>query len=128
MKSNWKLHKRYEQPISCRRGQGICTIRFSTDGSYLGVTLTEPFSAKAFFQLRNAKDMKVLKIAELPFYEGYCNHYILSLPQNEFLVYKYSEPLIFLFDSHGKRKQIIQYNKGICTMAFIDHCFVVQTK
>ena len=128
MKSTWKLHKRYEQPISCRRGQGICTIRFSTDGNHLGVTLIEPFRAKAFFQLRNSDDMKILKITELPFYEGYCNHYILSLPQNEFLVYKYSEQLIFWFDSHGQRKQIIQYNKGICTMALIDHCFAIQTK
>ncbi|CAF1595675.1 unnamed protein product [Didymodactylos carnosus] len=127
MKSNWKLHKQYKRPISCKQGQGICTIRFSSDGSYFGVTLTEPPTAKAFFQLRGSEDMKILKIMELPFYEGYCNHYILSLPSNEFLVYKYSEKLMFLLNSSGQCKQTIQYAKGICTMALINSCFVIQT-
>ncbi|CAF1042207.1 unnamed protein product [Rotaria magnacalcarata] len=127
MESNWKLKKTYQQPISCQEGQGICTIRFSSDGNYLGVTLTEPFTEKAFFQLRNSKDMKILTKVELPFYEGYCNHYILSLPNNEFLVYKYSEKLMFLIDSNGQRKKAIQYTKGVCTMAIINNCFVIRT-
>ncbi|CAM4854522.1 unnamed protein product [Rotaria socialis] len=127
MESNWKLKKTYQQPISCKEGQGICTVRFSSDGNYLGVTLTEPFTGKAFFQLRNSKDMKILTKVELPLYEGYCNHYILSLPNNEFLVYKYSEKLMFLIDSNGQRKKAIQYTKGVCTMAIINNCFVIRT-
>ena len=128
MKSNWQLHKRYEQPLSCKRGQGICTIRFSTDGNYLGVTLIEPSLAKAFFQLRTAEDMKILKVVERLFYEGHCNHYILPLPHNEFLVYKYSEKVMFLIDSRGKCKQPIQYEHGVCTMALVDNCLAIQSK
>jgi hypothetical protein len=103
------------QNPTCKRGQGICSIRFSNNGTYLGVTLPEPCLAKAYFQLRNWQDMKMLKVAEFPFYEGYCNHYILILPSDEFLVYKYSEKEIFLFDSNGQHKQMIRYAKGICS-------------
>lgn len=130
MTMNWKLIKRYEEPISRERGQVICSIRFSSSGKYLGITLTEPRIEKAYFQLRNWKNMEVLRTVEQPFYEGYCNHYILALPNDEFLVHKYSEKEIFFYDSNGQRKQIIQYTKRICSIALLmndENCLVVQT-
>jgi hypothetical protein len=130
MEMNWKLIRRYEEPISRNQYQGICSLRFSSSGMYLGVTLTEPFIQKAYFQLRNWQDMNVLQIVEQPFYEGYCNHYILSLPNDEFLVHKYSEKELFFFNSNGQRKQMIQYPKRIRSTALLmndKNCFVIQT-
>ena len=34
---------------------------------------------------------------------------------------------MFLIDSSGRRKEIIRYKEGVCTMAIIDRCFVIQT-
>lgn len=130
MKLQWKVIKFYKQPESCKKGQGICTIKFSSNGMHLGVTLTEPRIGKAYFQLRNWQDMKVLKVVELPFYEGFCNHYILALPSEKFLIHKYSEKEMFLFDSNGQQKQIIRYAKGICSVALLTNdknCLAVQT-
>jgi hypothetical protein len=130
MKMNWKLIQCYKQPMSRKEGQGICSIRFSSSGIYLGVTLTEPRIGKAYFQIRNWQDMKVLQTVELPFYEGFCNHYILAVPNDEFLVHKYSEREMFLFDSNGKCKQTIQYGKRICSKALLlndKKCLAVQT-
>ncbi|CAF1396758.1 unnamed protein product [Adineta steineri] len=130
MNMNWKSIRRYESPISREEDQGISSIRFSSSGMYLGVTLTEPFIEKAYFQLRNWQDMKVLQIVEQPFYEGYCNHYMLALPNDEFLVYKYSEKEIFFFNSNGQLKQRFQYSKRICSTALLmndKNCLVIQT-
>ena len=55
MKSNWKLSKTYAQPISCRVGQGICTIRFSSDGKHLGVTLTAPVCSESLLSVTQCR-------------------------------------------------------------------------
>ncbi|CAF0927815.1 unnamed protein product [Adineta steineri] len=130
MTKNWQSIKRYKPPISRKEGQGICSIRFSSSGAHLGVTLTEPRIVKAYFQIRNWQDMIVLHTVEQPFYEGYCNHYMLALPNDEFLVYKYSQKKLSFFHSNGQQKQTIQYAKGVCSVSLVPNdknCLAIQT-
>ncbi|CAF1302718.1 unnamed protein product [Adineta ricciae] len=119
MEGKWKMTRRYSRPKTCRLGEAINSIRFSSSGTYLGVTLTAPFIGKAFFQLRNPKDLTVLEIVERPFYEGYCNHYMLALPNDEFLGYKYSEREIFVYHANGHQKDVVRYSKSICSISFM---------
>ncbi|CAF0892308.1 unnamed protein product [Adineta ricciae] len=119
MEWKWKMIRRYSQPKTCRLGEAINSIRFSSSGTYLGVTLTAPFIGKAFFQLRNPKDLTVLEIVERPFYEGYCNHYMLALPNDEFLGYKYSEREIFVYHPNGQQKDVVRYSKSICSISLM---------
>ncbi len=130
--SNWKLKKVFKPPMSCPTDQAIVHIRFSSNGTHLGVLLGEEnrqvIGYRFWFELRTPHDMNVLQITEIG---SDRNCWLLSLPNEQFLTSLARENKFYLIDSTGKLNETIDYHgrtQRIVSTALINgKCLVVHT-
>ncbi|UJR06708.1 hypothetical protein I4U23_010994 [Adineta vaga] len=122
--SDWNLMSTFRPPISCQSHQEICKIRFNSDGTRVGLILTE-YRNNCWFELRRAENMKLLKT--VPFTDKY-SHNLLSLPVGEFLLVPWDNKKLFLIDNNGKLKQTIDYDcKSIMYATLLNNrCLILQ--
>jgi len=131
MSSNWKLIKTFKPPISCNKNDYIHGMRFNSNGSRLGVTLSciqeDNNSRRSWFELRNPYDnMKVLQIVQLT---GHNCCGLLGLPKQQFLVDSSKGKKFYLIDANGQLKQTIEYDADayMSTALINENCLVIQT-
>jgi hypothetical protein len=122
--TDWKLQLTFHPPVSCKPEQEICKIRFNSDGTRLGLILSE-YKNNCWFELRRSDNMKLLKTVS--FTDKYY-HNLLPLPKGEFLIVPWDNKKLYLVDLNGKLKQTLEYTvEKIMHAALLNNtCLILQ--
>ncbi|CAF1199949.1 unnamed protein product [Adineta steineri] len=127
----WLLKKTFSPPQSWKATRTISRIRFSSNGSHVGVVISEGRSDRHFsFELRRPNDMAVLQTVQMGT-DFSAIAWLLALPNEEFLVNTVIKKKFYLIDSNGQLKEEINYDKNsqwiLSTTLMNERCIVVKT-
>ncbi|CAF1539793.1 unnamed protein product [Didymodactylos carnosus] len=124
MNEEWKTTKRWQPPVSCQQNEGIVDIRFSCDGSHLGLTVYL-YSQYNQFHVRD-RSMNILNNITFP--PSRIGYLLLSLPDGQWLTHEWDNKQIHMIDRDGKLEQTLTYDKSIQRTALIGRrCLVIRT-
>ncbi|CAF1003660.1 unnamed protein product [Adineta steineri] len=128
----WLLKKTFSPPQSWKATQTISRIRFTSNGSHVGVVISEGSLDRHFsFELRRPNDMAVLQTVQMGT-DFSAIAWLLALPNEEFLVNTVIKKKFYLIDSNGQLKEEIDYdNNGrliVSTTLINERCLVVKTE
>ncbi|CAF1202501.1 unnamed protein product [Didymodactylos carnosus] len=124
MSGEWKMMRRWQPPLSCHRNEWISDIRFSFDGSQLGVTVCAPGRYNQF-HVRD-RSMKIIDNSIFPPWKyGYR---LLSLPNGQWLTHQWKNKELYMINRDGKFEQTLTYDKSVKRAALLEQiCLVILT-
>ncbi|CAF1009414.1 unnamed protein product [Didymodactylos carnosus] len=124
MSGEWKMMRRWRPPVLCQQNEEIADIRFSCDGSYIGVTVC----VKDQYNLFHVRDrsMKTLNNITFPWLEyGYR---LLSLPNGQWLTHEPEKKELHMINKDGKLEQTFTYPKSVNRTTLIGQsCLIIRT-
>lgn len=136
---SWTLKRTFSPPQSCKTTQKISRMRFSSNGSHVGLVITERNTERnsdrefnnLFFELRRSNDMTVLQTAHMGAHFSVIA-WLSALPNEEFLVNCYQTKKFYLIGSNGQLREEIDYDQNeqleiLSTTLMNERCLVVKT-
>ncbi|CAF1158447.1 unnamed protein product [Didymodactylos carnosus] len=124
MSGEWKMTTRWQPPLSCQQNEWIMDIRFSCDGSHLGVTVGVSGQYNQF-HVRD-RSMNIINNIKFPWLTyGYR---LLSLPNGQWLTHDCDNKELYIIDRDGKLKQTLTYDRTVWrTLLLKQRCLVIRT-
>ncbi|CAF1254615.1 unnamed protein product [Didymodactylos carnosus] len=102
MSGEWRMMRRWKPPVSCQQNEWIVDIRFSCDGSHIGVTMSTPGEYN-LFHVRD-RSMNILNSITFPWLEyGYV---LLSLPNGQWLTHEARNEQLHMVSRDGKLEHV----------------------
>ncbi|CAF1534640.1 unnamed protein product [Didymodactylos carnosus] len=124
MSGEWRMTRRWKPPVSCQQNEVIDDIRFSCDGSHLGITV-KVYGQSNQLHVRD-RSMNILNNITFPWFEyGYM---LVSLPNGQWLTHEWKSKQLHVTDRDGKLKQTLTYDKSVRRIALLGQtCLVLRT-
>ncbi|CAF1572531.1 unnamed protein product [Didymodactylos carnosus] len=125
MSGEWKMMRRWQPPVSCQQNEWIFDIRFSCDGSRLGVTVwvNDQYNQ---VQVRD-RSMNILNNITFPCHLAF-GYFLLSVPSGQWLTHEWKNKALRIIDRDGILQQTLTYDKSVRTTALLgQRCLVIRT-
>ncbi|CAF1375004.1 unnamed protein product, partial [Didymodactylos carnosus] len=123
MSGEWKMMRRWQPPVSCQQNEWIGDIRFSIDGSQLGVTVWVDGRYNQF----HVRDRSMNILNNITFPSSKSGYRLICLPNGQWLTHEHENKELHIIGRDGKLEQTLTYNTCVWRAALLRRCLVIRT-